>query len=96
MNLKVRIKNPIFWVQVALAILAPIAAYFGISYEHLSSWPALGEMLLGAIKNPYVLALVAVSVWNALNDPTTKGVADSEVALSHDTPADTILTNKAA
>lgn len=33
-----------------------------------------------------VLSLVAVSVWNTLNDPTTKGLGDSERAKSYTDP----------
>lgn len=87
MNLKVRIKNPIFWVQLILAVGAPILAYFGLAGADLTTWGTLGNLILSAIQNPYVLGLVAVSVWNALNDPTTKGVSDSATALSHDSPA---------
>lgn len=36
--------------------------------------------------NPYVLSLVAVSVWNTLNDPTTKGLGDSARAKSYTAP----------
>lgn len=87
MNIQARAKNPIFWVQVGLAILTPIFAYFGLGGADITSWKILGNTLLNAIQNPYVLALVAVSVWNALNDPTTKGIADSKIALTHTTPA---------
>ena len=47
---------------------------------------ALGQILLGAIKNPYVLGMVMVSVWNALNDPTTAGIGDSKQAMTYDEP----------
>lgn len=86
MNLKVRFKNPIFIAQLILAILTPILAYAGLTYQDLTSWDALGKLLLGAISNPYVLGLIAVSVWNALNDPTTAGVTDSTRALTYSTP----------
>lgn len=36
--------------------------------------------------NPYVLSLVVVSVWNTLNDPTTKGLGDSARAKSYTAP----------
>ena len=85
-NWKVRIKNPLFWVQIVLAIITPILAYLGITAEDLTSWSILGETLFEAIKNPYVLFLVLVSVWNAVNDPTTKGITDSEQALTYDEP----------
>lgn len=86
MNLKVRFKNPVFIAQLILAILTPILAYAGLTVQDLTSWQALGEVLLGAIRNPYVLGLIVVSVWNALNDPTTAGITDSAQALTYDKP----------
>ncbi len=86
MNLKIRFKNPVFIAQLILAILTPILAYAGLTLQDLTSWQALGEILLGAIRNPYVLGLIVVSVWNALNDPTTAGITDSAQALTYDKP----------
>ena len=86
MNLKVRFKNPVFIAQLILAILAPILAYAGLTLQDLTSWEALGNILLGAISNPYVLGLVAISIWNALNDPTTAGVKDSVQAMTYEKP----------
>lgn len=45
-----------------------------------------GELIVGAISNPYVLSLVVVSIWNTLNDPTTKGLGDSARAKSYTAP----------
>ncbi len=86
MNLKVRFKNPIFIAQFILAILTPILAYAGLTLQDLTTWNALGKLLIDALRNPYVLGLIAVSVWNALNDPTTAGVADSKLAMTYDKP----------
>lgn len=85
-NWKVRIKNPLFWVQVGLAVLMPILAYLGITIDELTSWSILGATLFEAVKNPYVLGLVLVSVWNAINDPTTSGLSDSTQAMTYNTP----------
>lgn len=85
-NLKVRFKNPVFIAQLILAIFTPILAYAGITAQDLTTWNALGALIISAFRNPYVLSLVAISVWNALNDPTTIGVNDSERALSYQTP----------
>ena len=82
-NLKIRLKNPIFYIQIFLSILTPILAYMGITAEDLTSWTYLGQVLFDAIRNPFVLFLVAVSVWNAVNDPTTKGISDSARALTY-------------
>jgi phi LC3 family holin len=85
-NLKVRFKNPVFIAQIFLSVLTPILAYAGLTVADLTSWSALGQLLIDAIMNPYVLGLVVVSVWNALNDPTTKGLSDSATAMTYDTP----------
>lgn len=85
-NLKVRFKNPLFYVQLVLSILTPILAYSGLTATDLTTWAKLGEVLVQAISNPYVLSLVLVSVYNALVDPTTKGFGDSETALTYDKP----------
>lgn len=85
-NLKVRLKNPVFYAQLGLAIFTPILAYLGITLADITSWAKLFEVLLEAISNPYVLSLVAVSVYNAIVDPTTSGVGDSEQALTYTKP----------
>ena len=85
-NWKVRFKNPMFYVQLVLSVLTPILAYSGLTATDLTTWGALGDVLGQALSNPYVLSLVVVSVYNALIDPTTKGIGDSENALTYDTP----------
>lgn len=85
-NLTVRAKNPLFWVQIALAIVTPILAYFGLTAADMTSWAALGSLIVQAVSNPYVLCLAAVSAWNALQDPTTPGLGDSPRALGYTTP----------
>ncbi len=86
MNFKVRFKNPIFIVQLILAILTPILAYAGLTFQDLTSWAVLGKILLEAFQNPYVLGLIITSIWNALNDPTTAGITDSKLAMTYDKP----------
>lgn len=86
MNWKVRFKNPLFIAQMILAVLTPILAYAGLTVKDLTTWQALGELLMGALSNPYVLGLVVVSVFNAVTDPTTSGVTDSEQALTYTKP----------
>ena len=86
MNWKVRFKNPLFIAQMILAVLTPILAYAGLTVKDLTTWQALGDLLMGALSNPYVLGLVVVSVFNAVTDPTTSGIKDSEQALTYTKP----------
>lgn len=85
-NWTVRFKNPVFLAQLALSIILPILTYMGLELKDLTSWQVLGDVLMQALSNPYVLGLIAVSVFNAINDPTTKGVGDSEKALTYEKP----------
>ena len=85
-NWKVRLKNPVFWAQIAVAILLPILACVGLSWEDMTTWGAIGQVLLDAVKNPVVIVSVLVSVFNTLTDPTTKGLSDSKQALTYTQP----------
>jgi phi LC3 family holin len=88
-NWKVRFKNPIFIIQIVVAVILPILGYFGLTVQDVITWPLLGETLLKAILNPYVLVLVGVSVFNAINDPTTEGLNDSNKAMTYEEPKKT-------
>lgn len=85
-NWKVRIKNPVFWVQIIVAVILPVLTHLGLNWEDMVTWPALGYALLEAIKNPVIVVAVIVSVWNAVNDPTTAGLGDSSQALTYEEP----------
>lgn len=89
-NWTVRLKNPVFWAELAAAILLPILAHMGMNWEDMTSWAALGNLLLSAIQNPVIVVAVVVSVWNAINDPTTAGVSDSAQALTYTEPKKTV------
>ena len=85
-NWKVRFKNPVFLANLAIAILLPILTYMGLSWEDMTTWAALGGVLLEAVQNPVIVVAVIVSVWNAVNDPTTAGLGDSAQALTYEEP----------
>lgn len=85
-NWRVRIKNPAFWVSIAIAIVTPILAYFGLTAQDMTSWGAIWDVIVQAVSNPYVLLTVAVSVYNAVIDPTSTGVTDSSRALQYNAP----------
>lgn len=86
MNLKVRFRNPVFIAQLFLSVLMPVLTYSGLTVQDITTWQTLGNLLYNALGNPYVLGLIAVSVWNALTDPTTAGLGDSSRAMTYDKP----------
>lgn len=83
-NWKVRFKNPVFLAQVGLAIILPILTYFGVDEKSITTWQIFFDLLGKAISNPYVILMVVISVWNTVNDPTTKGISDSASALTYE------------
>ncbi len=85
-NWKVRIKNPVFWAQVAVAIVAPILAGLGLQWEDMTTWAAFGDALFKAVMNPVIVVSVIVSLWGIINDPTTKGLSDSAQAMTYTEP----------
>lgn len=85
-NLLVRLKNPVFWVQILLALFMPILTYFGRDYSSLTTWGTLFSLIGEAVRNPVVVAAMLVSAWNAFNDPTTAGLKDSNLAKTYESP----------
>lgn len=87
-NWKVRVKNPLFWAEVAASVVLPILTYMGMSWQDMTSWQALGELFVSAVQNPVIVVAVIVSVWNAVTDPTSKGLSDSSRVLTYSKPSD--------
>lgn len=86
MNWKIRLKNPVFWAQVALGAFLTAVAYAGLTAADLTTWISVWQVIKGTAGNPYCLFLIASNVWSALNDPTTSGLTDSDRAKSYTEP----------
>ena len=89
-NLDARLQNPQYWFMLGMAIILPIATYMGINTQDITSWNALGNMLVEAVKNPYLLVMVIANVYNATIDGTTKGFKDSQMMLNGETSNDLV------
>lgn len=87
-NWKIRFSkdNISFIFRFLLSILMPILIYFGLETKDLTSWNIIWEVFVKAISNPYLVGLTIVNAVNVLIDPTTKGLSDSEKALSYTAP----------
>ena len=85
-NWKIRLKNPVFYVQLILSVMMPVLAYMGLTLQDLTTWSAVWNVLVQAVSNPYVLGMVIVSVYNAVIDPTTTGITDSRKAMEYFKP----------
>lgn len=87
-NWKVRLKNPVWWASVAVAVVAPMLACMGVHWGDMTSWQALGHVFAEAFGDPVVVVAMAVSIWNTVVDPTTRGLSDSLRALGYNEPYD--------
>jgi phi LC3 family holin len=87
-NWKIRFRNKTFWLQVFGALFLPLLAYQGMAMEDLTSWSSVGNLFINAFTNPYLLAITLWSVFNAVTDPTVKGIGDSFRARSYEKPSD--------
>lgn len=80
-NWKVRIKNKNFWITVIPAMLLlvqVVAAVFGYTLD----LGDLGNKLLAVVN----AAFAVLSILGIVTDPTTKGISDSDQAMTYNTP----------
>lgn len=82
LNLKVRRRNPWFWVGIGGIILTAM----GVSPEMFTSWGLVWEAIVGLFTNPFKLVTVILAVLGVFVDPTTAGVGDSTQAMTYDKP----------
>lgn len=87
-NWKVRFSkdNIMFIIRFVGALAIPVLAYLGLELKDLTSWNMVLDVLQNFISNPYLVILTVVNALNMTIDPTTKGITDSEKALSYTEP----------
>lgn len=80
-NWLVRIKNKNFWIAIipaTILLVQGIAAVFGLVLD----LGDLGNRLLAVVE----AAFVVLSILGIVTDPTTKGISDSEQAMTYIRP----------
>ena len=78
-NLKVRVKNPVFWltlIPAAVSFLYTVLALFDIV-------PFISE---NTLVNGLCTVVTVLTTLGVLVDPTTAGLSDSEQAMTYDKP----------
>ena len=80
-NWTVRVKNKMFWlalIPATLVLIQVVASVFGFTID----LGELGTKLLAVVEAVFVL----LAILGIVNDPTTNGVSDSELALTYNEP----------
>lgn len=80
-NWLVRIKNKTFWISIVPAILILIQAVANV-FGYAIDLGDLGNRLLDVINATFVVLVIL----GVVTDPTTKGVSDSNQALTYTEP----------
>lgn len=79
MNLKVRMKNPVFWLTFIPAIVA-------CAYTVLGCFGIVPSVSQDELKNVLTAVVTALTTLGVLVDPTTNGLHDSDRAMTYTTP----------
>ena len=80
-NWKVRVKNKNFWFSVIpafLLLVQAVCAVFGLTID----LGDLGNKLLVVVNT----AFTVLSIMGIVTDPTTKGISDSDQAMTYNKP----------
>ena len=92
MNLKIRLKDPLFILQMVGLVIGVITQAIAVNVNEITTWGKLGEVLLNILSNPYVLGTVifnlVVGFVNLFRDPTTSGLNDSARAQEYESVND--------
>ena len=79
-NLKVRLKNPAFWLTFIPAVVSFVYSFLAVTSDTI---PKISENELLNIITPIVTALTTLGV---LVDPTSKGICDCEHCMNLNDP----------
>lgn len=80
-NWKARVKNKYFWITLIPAIIILIQTVlniFGVYYD----FGVLSDNLISAVNALFVV----LTIIGVVNDPTTKGIKDSDLAMTYEKP----------
>ena len=83
-NLKVRIKNKVFWLALIPALILFIESVLGLFGIEIDLGFLEGK-LLSVVESAFVL----LAIFGIVVDPTTPGASDSERAMTYDEPGKT-------
>lgn len=82
LNVPVRFRNVWFWVGLGATILAAM----GVEPSMFTSWSLVWEAIVALVSNPFQLGCVFIAIIGVFVDPTTKGISDSDRAMTYKKP----------
>lgn len=80
-NWKVRIKNERFWLSIIPAVLVFIETVFAV-FGVVIDLGDIGQKILAVVQSLFMILAIA----GIINDPTTSGYKDSQLAMTYEIP----------
>lgn len=81
-NWKVRFKNPNFWIGIVALLLMAM----GVEASMFTTWQSITDAIKEFCSNPFMIGTFVIALWGYIQDFTTKGVKDTELAMSYVAP----------
>ena len=81
-NWRVRFRNPYFWIGLIGILLMSI----GVETSMLTSWELVFDNIVELIKNPFMIGSTFVALWGYIQDFTTEGIGDTDLAMTYRYP----------
>lgn len=81
-NWLVRVRNPHFWIGLIGIFLMSI----GVDASMLTSWQIVFDNIAELIKNPFMIGSVLLALWGYIQDFTTEGIGDTDLAMTYRCP----------
>lgn len=75
-NWKIRVRNPLFWAQVGVAIISPILVGLGLQWQDMTTWAALGQAIVRAIENPVIVLSIMVRYLNSIKEEEAEAIEE--------------------
>jgi phi LC3 family holin len=79
-NWKVRLKQPAFWIATIPVVISFVYAILAL----LGIVPSITEDI---VQNAFIAVVAILAQFGIVIDPTTKGVCDSDRALTYEKPS---------
>lgn len=76
LDIKTRLKNPMFWGHLFVSISLMCLSYFGLEINDLTTFPILWDLIKKVFSNPYVIIQIIWIIWTTIYNPLTKGLGD--------------------
>ena len=79
LNLKVRFRNPVFWLTFGPAVIA-------FAYAMMGCFGVVAPIAEDTVTQAFVAIITALTTLGVLVDPTTKGLGDGALGGSYEYP----------